>query len=269
MIKISKQGKEFFVQDDKAFFVANVFKKITNFYLKVRKLPCFDSNKFWSNVQDNKWESNTFTIFDKFLDKNYSFIDIGAWIGPTVLYGCQIAKHCYAVEPDPVALKNLEKNIELNPGLKNKITLFKGCLSDTNGIIDLYCRASFGNSLSGILFKQLRRSVKVNSLIFDTFINKYNIKDCNFIKIDIEGGEIIVLPTMLDFIKSYKPTLHLSLHPGFFPNLEEDSNKIISILQEYKHIFDNNGNSMSLKELLKNYLLRKSLFDIVATDKSW
>ena len=68
-------------------------------------------NHFWAQLQLNLWESNTFKIFDTFLDSNHSYIDLGAWIGPTVLYGCQKAKFCYAIEPDPVAFKQLKNNV--------------------------------------------------------------------------------------------------------------------------------------------------------------
>lgn len=69
---------------------------------------------FWAQLQLGVWEPETFKIFDIFLDENHSYVDLGAWIGPTVLYGCQKAKFCYAIEPDPIAFKNLKKNIELN-----------------------------------------------------------------------------------------------------------------------------------------------------------
>ena len=41
---------------------------------------------FWGK----NYEKNTYKIFDKFLDENHSYIDIGAFIGSTVLYGANI-----------------------------------------------------------------------------------------------------------------------------------------------------------------------------------
>ena len=82
-MKVERYGKSFFVSGNPKYFF------------------------FWKN---KSWERNTHKIFDKFLDSNHSYIDIGAWIGPTVLYGAQIAKKVYAIEPDPIAFKELEKN---------------------------------------------------------------------------------------------------------------------------------------------------------------
>src|SRR5580692_4173846 len=72
---------------------------------------------FWDEVSSGTWESSTFAIFDRFLDRQHSYIDIGAWIGPTVLYGCQLAKTAYALEPDPLAYVELAQNIAVNPSI--------------------------------------------------------------------------------------------------------------------------------------------------------
>ena len=94
--KIIKREKIKIEKNDKTFFVDSS-----------------NNTSFWAQLQVGVWEPETFKIFDIFLDKNHSYIDLGAWIGPTVLYGCQNAKFCYAVEPDPVAFKNLKNNIDL------------------------------------------------------------------------------------------------------------------------------------------------------------
>ena len=53
---------------------------------------------------------------------------MGAWIGPTVLYGCQNAKFCYAIEPDPVAFRQLKNNVDLNPSLISRISFSNSCV---------------------------------------------------------------------------------------------------------------------------------------------
>ena len=63
-------------------------------------------NLFYQN-----WEKQTFQILDKFLEKNYSYIDIGSWIGTTALYACQLSRHCYAIEPNPISFKELKTRI--------------------------------------------------------------------------------------------------------------------------------------------------------------
>jgi hypothetical protein len=45
-------------------------------------------------------ESAEDPIFKRLINPQYSYIDMGAWIGPTLLLGCQLAKHCHGIEPD-------------------------------------------------------------------------------------------------------------------------------------------------------------------------
>src|SRR4030042_5722802 len=160
-------------------------KKITknNIHFFVNEL----NDKFWHSFEKIGWENYTYIVFDVFLKKKYSYIDVGAWIGPTVLYGCQRAKCCYAIEPDPIAFKILQDNISLNPFLKNKITLFNGCLGETCGLIRLGISSGlsdcgFGDSVSSILFPESEKSLTVHSLTIEKLIERYNIEDCNFIK---------------------------------------------------------------------------------------
>lgn len=221
-------------------------------------------NAFWNNVANDWWEENTFKIFAKFLDKNHSYIDLGAWIGSTVLYGCQLAKHCYAIEPDPIALNQLSKNIDLNPNLKDKISVFEFAAWDENTTIKLGCR-DMGNSETSIYELKAKQEIIVDAKRLDDFIKEHNISDCNFIKMDVEGAEVNILPTIKQFLELNKPTLHLSLHhPRFKPADLQDIFKILSI---YNYLYDEGGTKLT-SETIKKIKLSGD-FRIVATDNEW
>ena len=72
--------------------------------------------RFWERVARGDWEPETFVIFDRFIREDTLFVDIGAWIGSTALYGVQRADLCIAFEPDPVAFAELEINVAVNAG---------------------------------------------------------------------------------------------------------------------------------------------------------
>lgn len=240
-MKVERYGKSFFVSGNPEYFF------------------------FWKN---KSWERNTHKIFDKFLDSNHSYIDIGAWIGPTVLYGAQMAKKVYAIEPDPIAFKELEKNVSLNPELKEKIKLHEKCINSRSGKVKFGTMSKGGDTLSSLLFADSKTSWIVDGITFDEFINGNKIKDCNFIKIDIEGGEAIVLPSMKNYLKRNKPVLYLSMHPPFFNNPEEGTRKIIDVLKIYKNSYTDEGEKIELNDLLSKKKLKK-FYGIVATDKEW
>ncbi|MFI4868052.1 MAG: FkbM family methyltransferase [Steroidobacterales bacterium] len=234
---------------------------------------------FWREVAKGTWESDTFAIFDRFLDRQHSYIDIGAWIGPTLLYGCQLAKSAYAVEPDPLAFAELEQNIDLNRPTTDNIRVLNICIAPKSGEVAFGSRGQGGDSTSSLLFGKKKTHWTVKGLSFDDFIRESNITECNFIKMDIEGGEYAILPTMVDYLKLNRPTLHLSLHPCYLKLRPlgwigrviarvAGTRKIIRCTAFYKHIYDHNGRVLTAWRLL--WLCRaKITMDIVLTDSEW
>lgn len=226
-----------------------------------------NNREFWAQLQVGLWEPYTFKIFDEFLDFNHSYIDIGAWIGPTVLYGCQKAKFCYAIEPDPIAFKNLKKNIQLNPNLLSRISLSNQCITDSCGKTYLTPIGNDGgDSMSSTIFKKSSKSWEVTSITLQQFMLENSINDCNFIKIDIEGGEFSVLPSMTEFLNKEKPTLHLSLHPPLMTNPKNEMEKIFQVIKRYDYVY-----SVQLKEIDKKSILDEEnlnkFFEIVVSQR--
>jgi FkbM family methyltransferase len=219
-------------------------------------------------VWHKNWERKTHKIFDRFLDPKYAYIDIGAFIGATVLYGAQTAKKVYAVEPDPLAFKELEKNVLLNPGLKEKIELHNKCINVFSGKVRFGNCSTGGDSMSSLQFSAARTSWIVDGITFEDFIKENNIVDVNFIKMDIEGGEALVLPTMKNYLKTHKPVLYLSVHQPFFKDPRKDTQDIIDVLEVYANVYSSDGKRIDLLDLMpKNRL--GAFFEIVATDKTW
>jgi FkbM family methyltransferase len=211
---------------------------------------------FWILVKLGLWESETYYIMNKFLNKQHSYLDIGAWIGPTVLYGCQIAKHCYAIEPDHIAFQELTQNVELNKNIQSNITLANFAISDLSGTVRLYqSSGGWGQSTSSILSNEIKSSIDVESKTFQQFIDDYSISDCNFIKMDIEGAEFIVLSTMFNYLKRYRPTLLVEIHPMFVKDPIQKFETLLPVLNIYNHMYDEKFKEINIEYvsfLLKN-----------------
>ncbi len=234
---------------------------------------------FWAKVTRGTWESDTFAIFDRFLDRQHSYIDIGAWIGPTLLYGCQLAKAAYGLEPDPIAYAELERNVRLNDPLTHNIRLFNACIAPQSGEVALGSRGGGGDSTSSLLFGAKKTHWTVKAFSFDEFARQIDAAECNFIKMDIEGGEYRILPTMVGYLRSQRPTLHLSLHPcylklrplGWIGRVIArvwGTLKIIRSTGFYRHVYDHNGRELTARRLL--WLCRSKItLDIVLTDLEW
>lgn len=193
-------------------------KNNTNFYVT-------GDQTAWFIVAMNhgNWEEDTFNILDYYQDNNKTYIDIGAWIGPTVLYSANKYNNIICFEPDPVAHDILRKNIEINNF--NNIKLINKAISNNNGISQFGGYGPLGNSCSSLLtgikniydnYGDQQELVDVNTTTLESVIEENNIDPNNIglIKMDIEGGEIIVLPNIKDFLLKYKPNFFISLHRG-------------------------------------------------------
>ncbi|TCP70105.1 FkbM family methyltransferase [Baia soyae] len=233
------------------------------------------SELVWNLMGSNGWEEHTFNILDRFLSVDHTYLDIGAWVGPTALYGAHLSKHVYAIEPDQVAFAEFKQNLDLNPLLSSKTTPINAALSGKSETINLYSNGAFGNSMSSIMPTGSDDSYTVEGITISDLMNKYNINDLNFIKMDVEGSEYFLVPAMEEFLESEKPTLYLSFHPPFlignlhreYPDVNEANNKfneinrnLLEILRMYKYIYDVHGNSVSEEIVLNERHHREFVF---------
>lgn len=194
--------------------------------------------EFWLGLNAGTWEPFTFKIFLKHLKKDRSYVDIGCWIGPTVLFGCQLAKHCYAVEPDPKAFIMLNENLALN-NFQN-VSAYEMAIADHNGKLKIGVFGTFGDSCTSFISGS--GAIPVPCLTMEEFFIRNNIDDCNFIKIDTEGAEFLILPPAMNFLKSFKPTVQIALHSPHFSNKEQYFSALAGALSgTYPHFYLTNG----------------------------
>lgn len=176
-----------------------------------------DNYPFWQKVNAGDWEPETFSVFDRFLDRDTLFLDVGAWIGPTALYGAALAKHTVAFEPDPVAFDELQSNIEANadaPWLK-RITPKHLAVGTEDGTIRIGSRGEGGDSMTSALLADSDNSWKVESVDFNRWMEENVGAHARvFCKMDIEGFEYALVPHLREAFAKRQTVLYLSLHPA-------------------------------------------------------
>ena len=220
-----------------------------------------DTGDYWNLVNAGRWEPETFDIMQKYLSKGYSYVDIGAWVGPTVLFGAQLAKKCYAIEADPVAYAGLVKNLSLNPGITN-VNLANVAISSATGFAEIGTKITPGDGMSSLLWSLDAWTVPAFTL--KDFFEQNKIHDCNFIKMDIEGGEFFVLKACREFFAEFQPTLYLSLHTPWIIDKTGFFSIINDSLSVYRSIYDPHGKNLSLNDLSDN----PGFTTIIATNES-
>lgn len=198
-----------------------------------------DRQNFWAAVRAGKWEPETFAIFDKYICRGKTFIDIGAWNGVCSIYAAALGARVWSVEPDTAVWPELTENLRINNGLMIHAQV---CVSDINGsrMLNSATPHGLGNSESSVIDRgHIGTEIRVNSETLEEFIQKRNIviENICLIKMDVEGGEILIFKQAKNFLAKYRPTMYVSFHPAWFPDKENDIEMLIdSIFPTYSTV---------------------------------
>lgn len=208
-------------------------------------------NNFWDNVQDRSWKPDIYKIFNRFLNKEYSYVDIGPWIGPTIIPAARLAKHCYGLEPDSTAFEELTNNINLNQikniSVENKaINIYKG----STKIGNMY--DTDGNSASSLLFAD-RAPKDIECLTLTNFFTDHIIRDCNFIKLDTYGFEVEIIDYQTNFFKSFDHILYVNLYPHLYKKYYYLKGTLQVLKKIYPYLYIDTGEPVDIDFCTNKY----------------
>ncbi|WP_170581039.1 FkbM family methyltransferase [Ruegeria arenilitoris] len=207
-------------------------------------------SKFWRKASSGAWEPETFAVLDQHLSPDRDYLDIGAWIGPTVLYGARKARHVWCFEPDPTAFRHLAWNLDLND-IRN-VSAFGVALSDRFGVARMASiRGERGDSTSSLLHDGAHGTDAL-TIAWHQFATATDLTGISLVKMDIEGAEFAVLPTLADWLREQKPALYLSLHAPLLDenNRAERVEALLATLSFYSNMHDEAGQPISTQDLL-------------------
>ena len=208
-------------------------------------------SKFWRKASEGAWEPETFAVLDRYLSPDRDYLDIGAWIGPTVLYGARKARHVWCFEPDPTAFRHLAWNLDLNE-IRN-VSAFGVALSDQFGIARMASvRGEPGDSTTSLL-NDAEHGTDALTIAWDQFEAANDLSRVSLVKMDIEGAEFFVLPTLITWLLATRPALYLSLHSPLLPDGErrDRTAALLGSLSFYPEILDESGRALDIPKLLE------------------
>jgi FkbM family methyltransferase len=217
-------------------------------YIKVNKNGEFflienDANNpnlaFWRDIYRD-WEADTFSVLDKYLEKNKIFIDIGGWIGTMAMYGSRKSKHVYSIEADKKAHDDMSKNLKTNC-IDNYTTINKVIYNIDNIQLKFGKNKFLPNSKMNDSTSQIYRDGESSSeyylaetITIESIIEKYQIdpKEIGIIKVDIEGGEENILDDLNRINKKYNIPIYVSFHYTWWNDSNLDRFDFLSSLQK-------------------------------------
>ncbi|KFB72079.1 MAG: bifunctional 3-demethylubiquinone-9 3-methyltransferase/ 2-octaprenyl-6-hydroxy phenol methylase [Candidatus Accumulibacter phosphatis] len=163
------------------------------------------------------WEPHTFEVFKRYARPGTTVLDVGAWVGPTVMIAASLgSKQIVAVEANKTTYAVLMRTISYNLSLASKVRLINRCIHYEEGWI------SFGNvdgSTSSSSASSIRGTgMQVRTISLEFLLTLEILSDVSFIKIDIEGSEVHAARDIARLAqRSGLEAIYLSLHPPFWP----------------------------------------------------
>ncbi len=182
---------------------------------------------------------------------NSIFFDVGANIG---LYSCYATKKkdckTFSFEPSVFNLENLAKNIHIND-LSNKVTIIpnplyknkiisKMKMSSTNigGAISTFAEDyTFDGSKIKTIF-----SYNLPGLSLDELISEFSLPPPDYLKIDVDGIEHLILQGGIKTLKNLK-----SIFIEVSENFTKQKNAVDHILKSNDFVFDSKYSDYSIK----------------------
>ncbi|NNM71762.1 FkbM family methyltransferase [Enterovirga aerilata] len=171
-----------------------------------------DQPTFWNRVEAGTWEPGTLRVLEACLGPGSLFVDIGAWVGTLSLYAASLGAEVVALEADPRALDQLRRNLDANPLLAERVRVIGRALSADGAAVGMGAPRKAGDSMSSTLLAGRGETWTSPGIGARELASELGGRRPDLVKLDIEGGEYAVLPTLGPLLGSGSPLL-LALHP--------------------------------------------------------
>ena len=178
------------------------------------------------------------------INKDTVFVDVGAYLGLYTIFACRHAKRVLSVEPNPMALVYLKANVALN-NCFNTIIVPK-VVSDKRGLAKPKILRSpmKGHVLptSSIVWKiEKALEINVEADTLDNIVDEAGLDTIDFIKVDVEGAEGLVVKGAEKTLKKAKALLIgiLPENTWVINYLQSIGYQLIKIVNHYNYHYSN------------------------------
>ena len=156
---------------------------------------------------ENTLLNNSIKLINTYIehDNDCVILDIGSNFGfLSLVWASSICKNngrVFSFEPNFNVYSSFEKSINEN-NLNNVIVVNNMAVGSKNGTIDIYLNNTTSNIISN---NEANKSVEIEMIAIDSYIEQNNIKRCDLIKIDVDGIEHDILKGSINTLSHFKP----------------------------------------------------------------
>jgi FkbM family methyltransferase len=189
------------------------------------------------------FEENERRFVAKFLKPGMTFFDIGANQGfYTLLAASRIGlrSKVFAFEPVPGEFRKLKWNVRINR-LRN-ITMERLGLGCREGTTDMFVCLDGKGSYSSLRppvesIRTRKKLIQVPVIDLDSYVHRNNIQHIDFIKIDVEGGELDVLKGGLMVLRKLRPIVMCEIADIRTQQWGYNASNIYKFLEKYGYLW--------------------------------
>jgi FkbM family methyltransferase len=260
----------------KAFFIIKILNYKTNIFKNETRTFNFKNRIILNlNLSDwiqfqiyflNRYEEFELNAADYILMPGDNCIDVGSNFGLYSLWFSNIIGKqgkVISFEPFEENFKNLENNVRLNKS--ENITLVKKGLTDKVDKIDLYYDSkeqNLGMVTSFIGNNNYDKKVIIETTSLDKYLIENTINAIKFIKIDIEGGELLALNGMVNSIIKFEPIIQVEIDESILNNTPYSKIDVLNFFDEINYeMFEPTQLNKKIKKqpYSKNYFFRSKI----------
>jgi FkbM family methyltransferase len=170
----------------------------------------------WDAQVISNHEQHVFRHLQTIIGPGATVYDIGANVG---LFSARFARWIgadgwlYAIEPNPICVYFLRANLEL--ARARNFTILPVAASNRRS--DCRFTMNYGSSLLGVgtdspVTGKPGHQIVVEGESLDGLIATFNLRDPDFIKLDVEGAEESVVAGMMGTLDKRRPTIMIEMH---------------------------------------------------------
>jgi FkbM family methyltransferase len=202
---------------------------------------------FWGQFGSG-WELDTFRVFQRYVRSDRPYVDVGAWVGPTLLYAAALgAPSIVAVEANPRTAEHLARTVNYNPALLQTVKIINRCVHKEAGTFNF--GNADGSESTSSASSLIGHGFQVQSILLWDLLESTDTLNASLLKIDIEGAEVFIGSDLLRLSGQRDLAIHLSLHPPFWGCIGS-STELLEALGCY-WLYWPNGEKTDLSEVVR------------------
>jgi FkbM family methyltransferase len=117
----------------------------------------------------------------------------------------------HSFEPFPETGQRFERNLELNPAIRQLVHIHRVALSDSTGTMGMTVPDE-GNK--GCNFLSSSGTVRVDATTLDSFCKEERLTRVDLVKVDVEGSELALVRGAEQSIRRFRPILMIEVNPS-------------------------------------------------------